>query len=350
MKTEKQKLIAVILAAVMFVATLSACESSTDNQESAGGDATTQSPETQKSADPPSGGDSIDHAIVGYWASTDFFTYSEIKTGNYAYSTQNAEGWIFERDGTFHFFLHTTGNRSFNGLSQRKGNYRIEDDRIYCTDVLESWKSYDNPERSHDFRPGNDFMLTYEFRENGKAIGLNRSNLIGDYDPAVYLTHFHYIEEQQKSAGSPSNQIDHPIVGVWGSGIDVLEAWHLCTTGAYESTAGTVGRIEFRANGTFESVWIIAGKKMTTRSNFKGNYKVDGNKIFLTDVMYKFTSVDGDGIRDSSHDYTSVADHNLFFEIVDIGGSHGITFNYDFDLVTDKVYFGESNSFYPVAK
>jgi len=149
----------------------------------------------QPAATPPSGGDAINHPIVGYWASTNFFTYAEIRTGNYAHSSQNTEGWMFESDGTFHRFLHTSGNRSFNGLSQNKGNYRIDGDRIYFTNVLESWKSYDNPERSYDFRTRNDFMITYDFQDNGKALSINRSNLIGDYDPDVFRTYLHYIAE-----------------------------------------------------------------------------------------------------------------------------------------------------------
>ena len=154
--------------------------------------------------------------------------------------------------------------------------------------------------------------------------------------------------QTESQTQQPSGNIEPKLIGVWGSGIDVLGTWYSYVSGAYESTAGTVGGIEFRADGTFESVWVIAGKKMTTQSNFKGNYKVDGNKIFLTNVMYKFTSVDDDGIRDSSHGYKPVANHNLFFEIAEIDDTHYITFDYDFDLVSDKVYFGDFNSFYPV--
>jgi len=285
----------------MFVATLSACESSTGNQESAGGDTTTPQPETPKPADLPIGGDLIDHAIVGYWASTDFFTYSEIKTGKYAYSTQNAEGWVFERDGTFHFFLHTTGNRSFNGLSQRKGNYRIEDDKIYCTDVLESWKSYDNPERFHDFRPGNDFMLTYEFRDNGKAMGLNRSNLIGDYDPAVYLTHFHYIEEQQNpdeppeaqkpddppSGGRTLGAAEKALVGTWIASysqgtVRNAHDW------SYLYAAGIGIGYSFHEDGTYSSFVITEGTTGMAMY-IKGKWNADKNTIYMTDRTFQYS-------------------------------------------------------------
>ena len=143
----------------------------------------------------PTVGGNIDHAIVGYWASTNFLTYSEINSGNYAYSTQSTEGWIFNSDGTFHIFFHTYGTRQINGLSQYKGNYRIEGDRIYFANVMSSWKNYDKPERSNDFETSKDFMITYEFQDNGKAMSINKSNILGDYSPDAFRTYLHYIEE-----------------------------------------------------------------------------------------------------------------------------------------------------------
>jgi len=151
----------------------------------------TQPPATQ----PQQPGGNIDHAIVGYWASTNFLTYSEINSGNYAYSTQSTEGWIFNSDGTFHLFFHTSGTRQLNGLSQYKGNYRIEGDRIYFTNVMSSWKNYDKPGNSCDFETSKDFMITYEFQDNGKAMSINKSNIIGDYSSDAFRTYLHFIEE-----------------------------------------------------------------------------------------------------------------------------------------------------------
>jgi hypothetical protein len=162
-----------------------------------------------------------------------------------------------------------------------------------------------------------------------------------------------YTQGGQQATPSPSGNVDHAIIGVWSSGISNIGDWHNSITGNYISTLGSVYGIEFKADGTFNSVSITVGTTLGGHQDlFKGNFKVEGNKIYLTNVMNKFTGVDKNNqIRNDSHDYKPFENHILSFEIFDHNGSECITFDYvNYETVGSGIYFGNSNMLYRITE
>ena len=151
-----------------------------------------------------------------------------------------------------------------------------------------------------------------------------------------------------RAQAAPSGNIDPKLVGIWGRGLDALGDWHNYSTGAYEFSSATVRGIEFKADGTFNSMEILSGRTGTLQVFFKGNYRVEGSAIYFTNLLHKQTSLDrNNNIKDTSHDYKSVANQILLFEFVDFNDTQLLTFKYDDHVViTDGViYFGENTTF-----
>jgi hypothetical protein len=112
--------------------------------------------------------------------------------------------------------------------------------------------------------------------------------------------------------------------------------WHSALTGEYLSTSGDYEGIEFKANGTFESFTLTIGPIASFVTVHKGNYRVEGNIIYLTNVMEKMTYLDNK-VRppsDQSYDYRPIGDHRLSWE----DNSPRIIFK-TLDLVNGCVYF-----------
>ena len=127
------------------------------------------------------------------------------------------------------------------------------------------------------------------------------------------------MESQTQQQGA---HIDHPVVGIWGSGINTYGDYHNVTTGAYSHTSGEIKAIEFKADGTFNcfkiSVGGIGGDKVFIQGFHKGNYRIDSEMIYLTNVMYKVIVHYNNSIKPDekdSHDYKSVVNHSLKFEL-----------------------------------
>ena len=99
-------------------------------------------------------------------------------------------------------------------------------------------------------------------------------------------------------------------------------------------SSGSISGIEFKANGTFDIMMITSGRTGSLQEFYKGNYRVEGNKIFFSNVMFKMTSIDSNNnIKDTSHDYKSVADQHIYFEIFDYNDTQGLSFEYDESIV-----------------
>ena len=147
----------------------------------------------------------------------------------------------------------------------------------------------------------------------------------------------------------PSGNIDPKLVGVWGTGIDVLGDWYNYSTGAYDFTSSSMKGVEFKANGTFDIMTIVSGRYGTFQDFFKGNYSVEGDIIYFTNVLHKITSFDGDNIliANETYDWKSVADQKLYYEIFEFNDTHGLSFDFDDDLLitTGVIWFGSSNLF-----
>jgi hypothetical protein len=75
------------------------------------------------------GNGKIDHPIVGVW------------TGHPTSSVGNTNWWMeFRKNGTFTDYFATMG--TWGNTVLRKGNFRVTDNIIYCTNVKETYKEH----------------------------------------------------------------------------------------------------------------------------------------------------------------------------------------------------------------
>ncbi|MCL2158685.1 MAG: hypothetical protein FWH48_04680 [Oscillospiraceae bacterium] len=134
----KQILIgSVFFVAVVLVAALSACEFTITPKETDSGAA-----EATK--------------LVGEWSSGPFT------------AIENSNIWVeFKTDGTFTEYFANYGTLSSGldiGENRTTGYYKVEGNKIYCTNVLRTYKTITG-DGSKDYtdRPGDDFVWIYQF-------------------------------------------------------------------------------------------------------------------------------------------------------------------------------------------
>ena len=187
MKTKMSKLFALVLAAVMLTAVLSACDISIGNNQSGGGTSTpgttsntaptTSGGDTAEPSDtskppsaPPSVGDPVSvNALVGLW-------------GTRGYATLYI--WAFGKDGNFAYYKATyTDSPTRTTEYFSKGKYRVNGDNIEfydCQDdhqtiaLYRHWKYFgDDPPKYtadtmlntplEDPKKADDFSILFEF-------------------------------------------------------------------------------------------------------------------------------------------------------------------------------------------
>ena len=149
----------------------------------------------------------------------------------------------------------------------------------------------------------------------------------------------------------PSGSIDQNLVGVWGTGFNVLGDWHSAISGSYQYSSGSIRGVEFRADGTFDVMMIISGSTGSLQEIFKGSYSTEGNTIYFSNVMYKETSIDRNGnIKDSSHDFIAVDDQRIYYDISDFNNTQQLSFGYgdNFLVTSGVIHFGTYTSLYPL--
>jgi len=197
MKTKMSKLFALVLAAVMLTAVLSACDISIGNNESGGfgdisvpggssapgttskpdptesgqpqtsaPDTSTQSPETTKPSDPPNTTpkptETLKAGVIGQW---------ENHTWNSRWSDWDYYYLTFYEDGTFYYLYVTTAEYSY------KGTYSIANGRIYFKNVV-----FTNGDKKYDEKDS-DIKYVIELDSEGKEkmkISETANNWMGD--------------------------------------------------------------------------------------------------------------------------------------------------------------------------
>ncbi|MCL1940682.1 MAG: hypothetical protein FWG09_01975 [Synergistaceae bacterium] len=88
----------------------------------------------------------------------------------------------------------------------------------------------------------------------------------------------------------PGGNIDTALVGVWGYGINTTSTYYSYYSGDLISANGTAEIIEFLNDGAFTAFRILiggtGGKKVFLKFH-SGNYRVENDIIYLTNVMAK---------------------------------------------------------------
>ena len=88
----------------------------------------------------------------------------------------------------------------------------------------------------------------------------------------------------------PSVNIDSELVGTWGYGINNTSTYYNYYSGDLVSINGTAEIIDFLADGTFTAFFALIGGTGGKKVFFiyhKGDYKVENDIIYLTNVMRK---------------------------------------------------------------
>ena len=156
----------------------------------------------------------IDPGLVGKWDRNSHINNHSVNksTNKFVYTGDSyvyeAQVWEFYNDGTFFYFFHNDklyGEGSARwGLLMYKGNYQVDGDMIYCTNVMCSFQDYQEPSKSYGFRASDNFKLGYNIEydaycwlceETHHELKLNDSNMANTktYDPNSGFWNWNYI-------------------------------------------------------------------------------------------------------------------------------------------------------------
>ena len=129
----------------------------------------------------------------------------------------------------------------------------------------------------------------------------------------------------------PNGDIDPKLVGMWSSGLSAVGDWFNAATGAYAYTSGNIEGIEFTAEGLFRYFRMMSGNIGNDQYVFytlhNGNYRVEGNLIYCTNVRCKQTTNKNNKVfKEESFDYKLVDNQRLEFRWIDFFGEEQINF------------------------
>ena len=96
------------------------------------------------------------------------------------------------------------------------------------------------------------------------------------------------LDYTQGGTTPTSGSIDARLVGLWGSGFTIAN-WQNAINGIYGYSYGSMFGIEFKADGTFFSMYTNSSRQanddvFTVRTHY-GNYEIENNQILLTNRM-----------------------------------------------------------------
>jgi len=135
---------------------------------------------TNPNADPSSGnetssstggGDSSTNEnspIVGRWTTSSASTWVDPSTGNYADTSAFIDVYEFATNGTYKSLTNAVGgNYTAQGTVWQRGNYSVQDNVLYKTNIIETFECTNNPSWSHTNKSYPDTKHPFHFNSDG---------------------------------------------------------------------------------------------------------------------------------------------------------------------------------------
>ena len=110
----------------------------------------------------------INSPLVGKWSSNAIYPQYDAHSGNYVGGSSFSDGFQFNRDGTYKYFIMEGGSSAYY-VVWTSGNYRVKGNKFYCTNNYENYTVSNNPSKSYTNKPSRDCMYTYEFTPEGNV-------------------------------------------------------------------------------------------------------------------------------------------------------------------------------------
>lgn len=113
---------------------------------------------------------SIASPVLGAWRSGSSGKLYDTGSGDFSRYTRSGEGYQFNSDGTFEYYIVSIGNDVMNGAFVCRGRYQAAGDRLHFSQVVESWRDDSYPNRSYTNRPSPEKDGAYRFYFDGDGL------------------------------------------------------------------------------------------------------------------------------------------------------------------------------------